>query len=198
MGKAIAWWIYCNSPEHASTVLTMAPFSSPVLPDVVLAILRMASLYLCFLWSAAASAVDQSPTQYQDSTYARCSVFAASMCFGIAPGDKVVMEYMADFIVYRISLSSGTEATIYVGYNPEVGKDPGASFQNCAGLNGFGECKKRLLNNGSLEFVASRDQNAPLIHVVVSGEVPGKKISEAFINSVNACRRTGNAITCAP
>jgi hypothetical protein len=50
--------------------------------------------------------------------YRHCNVFADGVCFGIAAGDQLVHSIPVDYVLYEITLSSGTTLTIYNGMNP--------------------------------------------------------------------------------
>jgi hypothetical protein len=72
----------------------------------------------------------------------------------------------------------------------------------CFGIatgDGFSDCRIRRLNDGGIEFVASRDKQSARLHIVVSG---GKKQDlprlESFFANVRACTYQGDNVRCAP
>jgi hypothetical protein len=130
--------------------------------------------------------------------YTYCDVILSDACFGIARGDKLSMEFIIDFYLYKVTFTSGRTAVIYHGFNPNIDDKDTTVFQPCALKNGFSSCKQRQFNNGGYELVARRDEESLIIHVTISGGSKGKEESISFLNNVRACKRVNHSITCSP
>jgi hypothetical protein len=131
-----------------------------------------------------------------NSPYMFCNVFLSGACFGIAQGDRLSMQVIADFTVYDIFFSFGGKAVIYSGFNPSIADAKKIPFEKCEKMNGFFDCKKRKLNDGRIEFVAQRDESSEFIHVLFSpGKKEFKEINSFFLN-IKSCDRSTNTLRC--
>jgi hypothetical protein len=155
----------------------------------------MMKLIATFLLLAAASATaSTSPAIPRTGPYVYCNVYLSSVCFGIRSGDNLTMEIPADFVLYRIQLAFGAQATIYVGDNPELRQTDESKFQSCPHHNGFTECKQ-FKGAGIIEFIGRNDAKSPFVHVVLRFEKESPALT-SFLNNVRACTRAGASITC--
>lgn len=144
------------------------------------------------------SEADESRANLRTAPYIYCNVTLPDACFGIATGDKLTMEMVIDFVLYKVKFSSGRSATIYYGFNPTPSDKRGTEFISCSGMNGFGVCKIRSLENSGRELIAARDEKSEILHVIISDGSKGEESLKFFINNIRACKQTDSTISCAP
>jgi hypothetical protein len=130
--------------------------------------------------------------------YIHCNVILSDACFGTVKGDKLSKEFAIDFLIYRLTFSSGRTAVIYYGFNPNINDKEANIFQPCVKDNGFSSCKQRILSDGGYELIARRDEESLIIHTVISGGSKAKIESMSFLNNIRACKKIEQKITCAP
>jgi len=123
-----------------------------------------------------------------------CNVFASGACFGVAPGDKLTMEVIVDFVQYQVAFAGGGLATIYSGYNPSVAQSP--AWKPCVSVMGFNDCRERRPQADVIEVIARRDENAPYVHVVVTPKNTPADLIKAFLKTVHPCRRADLSVSC--
>lgn len=159
----------------------------------------MRLLFLSIIFATCTtSEADESRANLRTAPYIYCNVTLPDACFGIAAGDKLTMEIVIDFVLYKVKFASGGSATIYYGFNPSSSDKRGTDFIACSGMNGFGVCKKRTLKNGDMELIAARDGRSEALHIIVAGDSKDQEIPNSFINNIRACKQTDSTISCAP
>lgn len=126
--------------------------------------------------------------------YLFCNVFLSDGCFGIAEGDRLVMQVVTDFVQYDLIFSSGGSARLYSGSNPDI-KQENVKFEHCAWRNKFSECKIRLLNDGRTEFFARRSAKSTAIHLVIEATV-SRAIANSFLRNIRSCTSNQKIIRC--
>jgi len=126
--------------------------------------------------------------------YSYCVVYASRACFGVAPGDQVVVSAPADFVVYDVTLSSGAQGRIYSGMHANI---RGAPFEeraeacidedrDCAFLVRTGNQVRGYYTYGGAEVEITFSQIEPQ-HM---GE------GKAFLKSFRRCVRGGGGVAC--
>ena len=159
--------------------------------------LRVLILFFLIAGTGEATSGAQS-RNLRTGSYLFCNVYLSSACFGIAQGDKLTMEVVADYVLYRVDFAFGRSATIYSGHNPAVQASPTTKFEKCRGLRGFAECRERNLDDGGVEFLARSNARAPFLHLVLSAGNGRTAEVDSFLQNIRACRRKGDIIDCDP
>ena len=126
--------------------------------------------------------------------YVFCNVYLSSACFGIAPGDKLDMEIVADFVLYEVKFSNGQSASIYSGFNPHPAHEQKNSFSPCTLLSPSTACKSRQTDNGGFEVIIGPSKKGMFIHVTLPD---GDERIRLFLSNIRSCESESDTkITC--
>lgn len=129
-------------------------------------------------------------------TYVHCNVFSEIACFGIGLGDRLSMEIPADFVVYRVTLASGGQGTIYLGHSPSIDSEALSIKQSQCVANNI-ECQGSEYSSWGVESFYTSPSGLTL-HLTMNFKEPEERVgAEEFLKNFRACERKGDVLRCA-
>lgn len=138
-----------------------------------------------------------SPVQ---SRYVYCNVYASTLCFGIAAGDKATVAIPVDFVLYDIQLLDKAAGSIYVGGHPEAADKSLVQFErDYPATDDAGGYQYRLMKSGEHEILYTAPYlNAPLaqIRLHATKEDQGRLVGD-FLRNFRPCRMESAKVSCA-
>lgn len=123
-----------------------------------------------------------------------CNVYTGNACFGIHRGDKVVTSPLHDYVLYDVTLSDGTKARIYSGYNPDKSRFEGGS--PCQQGGNTEQCAM-VRSPTSVDLLYGRNGDYLDVHVEASGDSMAGQHVRNFIQSFRPCEEDGAGLRCA-
>ncbi len=155
----------------------------------------MSVLLVILIGSLAGQAV-AAEKQGREPPYLFCNVYLPGACFGLAQGDTLTMEVVADFVVYDLKIADGKSIQVYSGFNPSLLTDQKGAFSKCQLIGTQSPCKSRDVDEAGFEALIGPAKNGSFVHVIVKDGIRDERVRN-FLRNIRSCKNSGDvAINC--
>jgi hypothetical protein len=129
--------------------------------------------------------------------YPYCNVYMNSLCFGIAPGERLSMDIGSDFVIYKVSLIKGASVDIYDGYNADSDDIKNDRSSIDCSIGKF-KCLSRNIGKDASEIFFNNENSGNEVFIKINGKnINNGDVINDFVHGFRGCERKAQSVMCA-